>query len=230
MTLNAQDLSTVLKAPFQDKQWGVNLVLQGAVLTFFSFFLIGIPFLSGFILAITRNAIKGDTTLPNWQLGQYFTDGMKMLAAGIVYLLPIWAAWFVVGILFIVSILLTEQDDVFAFLTIISAVLMMALYALTFLYSLALMFVQPAYIPLLALGAPFKACFQFKGYIWPYIKQNIANILLGILFSYLAGMIASIGMVFLFVGYFFTFPYALAVIGNIHGLVYRRSALQYKGA
>lgn len=230
MTLTSQDLTTVLKAPFQDKQWGVNLVLQGAVLTFFSFFIIGLPFLSGFMLAITRNAIKGDHTLPNWQLGQYFKDGIKMFAVGLVYLLPVIAAWFVVLMIFVGSVLLAEQDDLFAILTIISSILMVAMYAFTFLYSLALTFVQQAYLPLLALGAPFKTCFQLKGYIWPFVKQNIANILLGILFSYLAGLIASVGMVFLFVGYFFTFPYALAVIANVHGLVYRRSALQYKPA
>lgn len=230
MTLTSQDLTTVLKAPFQDKQWGVNLVLQGAVLTFFSFLIIGLPFLSGFIVAITRNAINGDHTLPNWQLGQYFKDGLKLFAVGIIYLLPMWIAWFIVILLFVVSILLTEQDDVFAFLTIISSIVMMALYAVTFLYSLALALVQPVYMPLLAIGAPFRACFQFKEYIWPFIKQNIGNILLGLLFSYLAGLIASVGMIFFFVGYFFTFPYALAVIGNVHGLVYRQSALQYKRA
>lgn len=230
MTLTGQDLSTVLKAPFQDKNWGVNLVLQGAVLIFFSFFIVGLPFLAGFMLAITRRTIQGNSTLPNWELGQYFKDGLKMLGVGMAYLLPIWAAWFMVAMLFFVSVLLTEQDDVFAFLTFISAIFMFALYALTFFYALIMMFVQPAYIPLLAVGAPMSACFQFKGYIWPYIKHNIGNILLGILFSYLAGMIAAVGMIFLFVGYFFTFPYALAVIANIHGLVYRQSGIQYKGA
>ncbi len=230
MTLSGQDFSNVLKAPFQDKQWGVNLILQGALLLFLSFFIIGVPFLTGFMLAITRRTINNDPTLPNWEWGRYFKDGMKMLGVGIVYIAPLLAAWIGVFVLFFVSVLLVNQNDVFAVLTFVSALLMMGMYVLNFLFVIFMMFVQQAYVPLVAIGAPLRECFQFKTYIWPYLKHNIGNILLGILLGYLAGIIASVGMVFLFVGYFFTFPYAIAVMANVYGLVYRQSVIQYKGA
>lgn len=230
MTFTGQDIAAIFKYPIQDPQWFSKLILQGAVLSFLCFFLVGIPFLMGFILMITKRSIENNTTLPDWSdWGMYWRLGWRGIATQFLYMLPLLIMWFFVVMFFIAAIALTSYDESFGILMIPNGILYLVAYLVTFLYSLALsFFVQPTYSALLAVGAPIRACFRFKEFIWPYTKANIANLLLGLLLIYLASMIASFGMFFFFIGYFFTFPYALAITGYIHGLIYRQSPIQYK--
>lgn len=230
MSLSGQDIGAIFKYPLQDPQWFSKLILQGAILTFLSFLFIGLPFLMGFTLMITKRAIENNSTLPDWSdWGEYWRLGWRMIATQFLYMLPLLALWFLVVIFFVISTALVSYDDAFAVMMLPSTILFFVSYLVTFLYSLVLgWLMQPTYSALLAVGAPIKACFRFKDLVWPYIKANVGNIILGALLVYLAGMIASVGMFFLFVGYFFTFPYALAIMGYVHGLIYRQSPIQYK--
>lgn len=232
MLLSGQNIEDVFTHPFKDKDWFFKLFLQGAVLMLLSFFLIGIPFLLGFLITMTKRAIANDSKLPDWSdWGQYWRLGWRTMAVQFLYMLPLLLLWCVVLLFFGASIALTSYDDHFAVLTLVSSLFFFVTYLLTFLYSLTMGWVvYPVYMALLAVGAPIKDCFRIKAYVWPYIKANIGNIILGALLIYLAGMIASLGIFFLFVGYLFTLPYALAIMANVHGLIYRQSPIKYKAA
>lgn len=229
VTLGGEDFAAILKYPFLDKQWFSKLVLQGALLLFLSFFLVGIPFLAGFTIAITRRTIENKTNLPDWsEWGLFWRDGWKVIAINFVYMIPALVLLFGALLFFGISIGLTEVDNDFAILMVPTGIILFLVYFLVLIYELVIgWLVYPTIVPLIALNAPIKAGLRVKQYVWPYLKSNIGNLLLGLLIGYLVTIIASFGMFFLFIGYLFTMPYAFAVIAHINGLIYRKSPIQY---
>jgi len=228
MTFTNQDFTDIFKAPLRDKQWFSKLCLQGGLLLFLSFFLVGIPFLNGFLIRLLEQSIKDDPSLPDWsEWGTYWKVGWKSLLVNFVYSLPIFIIWpfmfaSAIGLQFI------DDNSPFMLLGVIFFFIIIACYICIFAYGVILNFIQNATAPLIAVGAPISQAFNIKGYIWPYIKHNALNIFIGFFIGYLASFIAMVGFLGFFVGYFFTMPYAIAIISHVHGLIYRRSAIQYK--
>ncbi len=230
MLLAGQKIEDILKYPFQDKQWFSKLFLQGALLLLLSFFIVGLPFLMGFFICLIRRSIDGQSSLPNWsEWGSYWRRGLRALVVQFVYVAPLLVLWLVMVLLFVGSIILSDYREAMAGLAIVGVFFMFITYAVTFLYAMALSwFIQPAFLPLIALDVPLKNCWRLKSYIWPYIKANLGNIILSLLLGYLASMIASLGLFIFFIGYFFTMPYALAVLAHVNGLIYRASPIKYQ--
>ena len=74
---------------FEDINWVVKIAIY-AGLSFFSFFLLPIPILLGYNIAITRNVKDGmKDPLPEWNdFGKMFMDGLNVWVAQLVYTLP----------------------------------------------------------------------------------------------------------------------------------------------
>lgn len=228
MQFTSQDLSDILQFPFKDKQWFSKLCLQGALLLFLSFFFIGIPFLNGFMARLLDQSIKGETTLPGWsEWGTYWRLGWKSLVVNFLYMLPAVGIWFVLVMGMMMLQFLSLADKNLELLPLLFLPVIFFAYGCMFLYTFAMQFVQAAYLPVIAQDAPMTAAFDLKGYVWPYIKQNALAIFIGFLIIYIASLIASVGMFALFIGYFFTLPYAFGVMAQVHGLIYRRSTIKY---
>lgn len=63
-------------------------LLWGGVVAVLSMFLIGIPFMAGYMTRCARNLLKGDNRLPAWDdLGGLLKDGIMVIVIGIVYCL-----------------------------------------------------------------------------------------------------------------------------------------------
>ncbi|EKD79451.1 MAG: hypothetical protein ACD_41C00067G0001, partial [uncultured bacterium] len=209
------------------------ICLQGAVLLLLSLFLIGIPFYIGFVMTITRRGIDGSDDYPGWnEWGLFWKRGWKAIAINFIYYIPILVIFFTYFALVFVPILIgaaTEVEEVAAVGAIFGAFGMIVLYACMFFYMIFFAVVQMATTPLIALDLPFSAGFQFKHYIWPYVKANALNLVLAWLISYIAGLVATLGMIFLFLGLFFTLPIAVAIMAYAHGVIYRISPIKYQG-
>lgn len=232
-TLSGEDFNRIIKYPFVGKDWFVHICLQGALLLFLCIFLIGIPFLTGFIISITRQGIDGSNIYPSWgDWGLYWKRGWKALAVNLIYYLPLAAMFFIYVSLVVIPLLLgaiTETEVLAAIGSLIGALGVFVLYFFMFIYVFCFAVIQMVTAPLLALDYPISASFQFSRYIWPYIKANAVSLLLAWLIGYLAGLLANVGLLFLFFGVVFTIPLAMAIMAYANGTIYRISEVKYHG-
>src|SRR5947209_4348294 len=75
---------------FDDPRW-IQKVLIGGLFIIASFILIGVFFIFGYMARLARNVIRGDQyPLPEWDdLGEYFSEGVKLFVVGLIYAIPI---------------------------------------------------------------------------------------------------------------------------------------------
>src|SRR5438132_12450645 len=75
---------------FDDPRW-IPKVLLGGVFALASIVFIGIFFIYGYLARLVRNVIDGvEPPLPEWDdLGEFFYEGLRLFAVGLVYALPI---------------------------------------------------------------------------------------------------------------------------------------------
>jgi len=66
----------------EDERW-VGKIVIGAVISFFTFLLLPIPLLAGWMVGITRNVMAGvERPLPEWDdFGTLFRDGLAVVVA-----------------------------------------------------------------------------------------------------------------------------------------------------
>lgn len=227
MAITSQQFNEIIKYPFQDPQWFSRMCLQGAVLMLLSFMFIGIPFAIGYMIRCIQKGIAGDQTLPDWsEWGTFWKLGWKAFAVNIVYMAPVFAIWILVGLCVLVIALVANANSDLEPLAGVAVLLGIVAYGITMVYSLLMMLVQPALFTAAAVGKTFSETIHPK-MIWPYIKANIANILIGIAIIYLTSMIASFGMFIFFIGIFFTIGYSYAVSGYTYGSIYRHSSVKF---
>lgn len=227
MAITGQQFSEIIKYPFQDPQWFSRLCLQGALLMLFSFTFIGIPFAIGYMIRCIQKGISGEQTLPDWsEWGVFWKLGWKAFTVNIVYMAPLLALWLLVGLSALVIALVVNVNSDLEPLIGVAVVLGIFAYGITMVYSLLMWVFQPALFTAVAVGKTFSESIRLK-MIWPYIKANIANILIGIAIVYLASMIASFGMFIFFIGIFFTIGYSYAVSGYTYGSIYRHSSVKF---
>lgn len=227
MAITSQQFSEIIKYPFQDPQWFSRLCLQGAVLFLFTFTFIGIPFAIGFMIRCIQKGISGDQTLPDWsEWGTFWKLGWKAFAVNLVYMAPLFAVWLLVGLCVLVIALVVNANSDLEPLSAFAVLLGIFAYGITMIYSLLMMLVQPALLTAAAIGKTFSESIRLKMFL-PYIKANIANILIGIAIIYLASMIATFGMFVFFIGIFFTIGYSYAVTGYTYGSIYRHSSVKF---
>jgi hypothetical protein len=222
MAFDGDDFGKVLKYPFQDPQWFSKMCVQGAVLLVLSFMLVGIPFSAGYMVVCAQKAINGDNTLPGWdEWGTFWKLGWKAIGVYIVYSLPLIALYvFVLMGYAVLGIDSITADIVFSILGFILS------YGVTFLYSIAMIFVQSAALSAIAIDRSFSECLEINTRLWPYIKANFGSILLALIATWVAGILAYLGLFIFFIGLLFTFNYYSTITGYANGLVYKKSKVK----
>lgn len=229
LSITSQHFNEILRYPISGKDWLVRVALQGAVLMLLCPFLVGIPLLTGLMVAHTKRGIDGSNDYPNWEWGTYWNLGWKAIAVNFLYYLPILA---LIGIYLITIVLplfiaaVTKTPEVATVSGMFGMMGMMIIYPMLFLYAIFYAAVQMAVSPKLAAGASLNATLQFKGYIWPYLKANVLNMLLVYLIGYLASLVASLGVLFMFIGVFLTMPFGIALMAYGNGVIYRLSTVK----
>jgi hypothetical protein len=184
------DVGKAFSLLFADKRW-LEKWLLGALLHIAAVLIIGIPFLLGYLLEVTRRAIKEETfELPEWQeWGIYFGQGLIFFIILLVYLLPVM------------------------FFSIISG-------CLTLPYLLLFYFIFPVLAFRFALTGDFASAFRFSEML-AFIQANLANLVVVWFVGLLATVVASFGVLAFFIGICFSAFWAEVALFYLSGSLYR---------
>jgi Protein of unknown function (DUF4013) len=233
-TVSFEGVKQAVFFPFRGEKWGLKMLI-GSALTFGAFIIPIVPLLPvfGYFGQIMKGIIvqEQDPEMPAWtDWGTLFLEGLKLLGAVVIYLLP--ALIFIVGgyILFMVldfSLVFSAQAMSHTYnnlspLPMIASGIGMFLGMAAIMLGIALAVVTAIILPS-ALGnmlskGKFEAAFQFREW-WPILKANLGGfILAGALtlgLFYLMYMLAIV--LYATVILCFLVPFALAAIFFITG-------------
>lgn len=199
-----------------DEDWvkklaiGSGLALAGLI----TFGLALIP-LAGWSLAIARRVMDGtQPMLPEWSdFGQLTIDGLKMIAIGVVWALPLIILGACAGA---ASALLAEQASGETISTVVSALVS----CLTVPYIILLVLLEPAAFGHLArtdqLGEALNPATAFKA-----VRANIgAYVIIALVYLFLVPIIQSLGSLLCVIGVFPAMAYTAAFTGHLIGQAY----------
>jgi len=93
-----EDIGRTITFVVDDRQW-VQKVVVGAAFTFLSFFIVGLPFVFGYMLELQRRVVRGvEPVLPDWDdLPGKFRDGLRFLGIAVIYLVVFGIVGWVLG-------------------------------------------------------------------------------------------------------------------------------------
>lgn len=209
MATTLQNVGDAFGYLFKDQHWFGKLAM-GALFVFLSMFIIGIPFLMGYMIWTTRNVIRREPyPLPEWtHFGDMFVTGLKLIVTYIVYYIPFWLIVFVPLILFFVMGFIQANPGYIG--------VFFGYYVFVIIASIAYgLFLIPVYLRFAmtdSVGRSLEA-----GKVWRFFKANFVNVLLILLLNWVAGVIGGIGVIILFVGVFFTMMYAYLIQAHLMG-------------
>ncbi|MEK7539638.1 MAG: DUF4013 domain-containing protein [Patescibacteria group bacterium] len=195
---------------FKDPNWVKKLVI-GTVFVLLTPFLIGIPFMSGYMIRIIRQRLQGKEGLPEWDdMGSLFVDGMKTLFIGLVYALPVVVVAF--GLAILMFIVGEVDSDAGAFM----GLLFLPFQGLSMLYSLFIILMHPHIYYVIATDAPLSQAFHVRKY-FQVLKVEWSNVLIALLMVWLAGALAWFGIFVFIIGFFIALAYVNMVTGDVYG-------------
>lgn len=202
---------------FDDPRW-MPKILLGGLFVLASVFIIGAFFLYGYLARLVRNVIDGQQhPLPEWDdLGDFFVEGFKLFAVGLVYVIPIAL---LVAVLIVPTAILSNIGDNDAMRNFGGAAAS-CVWCLIFPFGLALAAWLPAALLMVVTSGKFSAAFEF-GHIARFIRANAGNYVLAIVVWLVARFAAGLGVLLLCVGVIFTYFWAFAVGAYAMGQVYR---------
>lgn len=157
------DISKPFSFAFEDDQW-VNKFGMGALITL-------IPILNfawtGYMVELMRNVMNdAPEPLPTWDdLGRKFNDGLILVLAGFVYILPILAVACLPLSFMVVPAILSGNGDMQEIADAVAgvgSVVFFCLLCVFFVYALALSVIYPAIMVLFAREGTFASCFKFR--------------------------------------------------------------------
>ena len=198
---------------FEDPDWGRKLgigTLVGLVGIIFSPVLIGlIPLimLMGYALDTLRNVADGyEHPLPEWEdWGGFLARGFKLFAAILVWMLPLIVVAIPLGIGSTISESGGGAEAIGVLLIICGS-------CLSILWGLFVALISPAIYVRIARTDRFGSAFEFSK-VWGFTRDNIANVIIAILLTIVAGLIGSliagVGVIALVIGLLVTIPFAM---------------------
>lgn len=199
---------------FDDESW-ITKILIGGILAI-------IPIVNfavfGYMVETIRNVAQGmERPLPEWsEFGAKFVKGLVLFIIYFIYTIPIWP---LMCCFWAASLALGGGNGNGENLI---ALLLFPLYCLVGLYGLVLAILSPAILVRYAVTENFTSSFRF-GEIFGLITGNLGNYILAILLTWLAGLIAGLGVIACVVGVLFTGFWANLVMAHLYGQLHRAS-------
>jgi hypothetical protein len=201
------DIGSSFTYMFQDKDW-IKKILIGGVVGF-------IPIVNfaaiGYMVQIIRNVRDGQTLpLPEWdEFGKYFVDGLWIFLIFLVWAIPIIVVACLSGI---GTAAVGDSGDLQGAYGVVSA----CFSCLMVLWGFVIAAASPAIMIRFAESGQFSAGFQF-GEIFSFISANLGNYIIVIILVWVAGLIASLGVILCVIGVIFTQFWSYLVAGNLMG-------------
>ena len=213
------DIGKAFRFVFDDRDW-VTKVAIGGVMSLLSPLLIGLFFLGGYSVDLIKNVMNDvDSPLPTWDnLGDKAIKGIKLTVIFLVWAIPIIAVS-ILSALF--SIILgsngREVEGVAAAISICFG-------CINLVYGILLALVSPAIYVRFAQTEQISSGFQF-GEILAFTQRNLGDIIVALLISFVAGIVAAIaGTILCLIGLLFTMFWASLVQTHLFGQIGRKDA------
>jgi hypothetical protein len=209
------DFGKAFSFPFEDADW-LKKIGIAALLLFIP--LLGMLWVSGWSLEITKNVIRKDPEpLAAWDdFGGYLVRGFQVFIIWFVYALPIILATTCVSVVFSAALDPNAIDEAAGYASMAA---MVCVYCLVIMYSILLAFVIPAALGHFANEGKFSAAFRF-GEIFGLVRAAPGAYLLALIGNIIAGFIAGLGVILCAVGVVLTMAYSQAIIGHLNGQAY----------
>jgi hypothetical protein len=201
---------------FEDPDW-IKKILILALISLIP--IVGQMVLLGWVIAIIKKMIHNEpVTLPEIDFGGLLNDGWKMFVITLIYALP---SSILSGILNAVAAVGANAngDGSSEAAAGIVMVLSLCIGGLSFLYSIFLCFVLPIVYGRFAEYGTIGSGFQL-GPIFSMIKKAIGPLFMTLIGTFVAGIVAMLGIIGCGVGILATGVYAWAAIAHFYGQVY----------
>ncbi len=201
---------------FRSKGWFGKMLLLD-LFALLSVVLVGAFFCYGYLIEISRAVRRGERELPPWdQLGKKFVDGFLLGIAFLIWAIPLLIlGGLLAGLIAAIGCTASESGEMTCNpnglavgLIVVLTIVLIALYILLFVLIPAIwaQFLDGG------LGAALKVAAVFRRAVF---KPGITLL---VLVMYLAtSSVASLGIIALFIGLLFTFPYAFFVQSHLYG-------------
>ena len=208
-----------------DDEDGLGKVLIAVLVSLAGIFILPLPILTGYMVAVARRVKQGDDSLPPWDdFVRYWLDGVVITVAMMVYTLPFWL---VPGALFIGALLTGgagSQD--------LADTLLLGSMALSCLSTLLWVVLSLLLGPVLTLmyiqEGRFAALFQvgrvtrFIRACFPWLLQALG---IGLVLGFVIGVIGTVFGIIPCLGWLLMFaltPYPVMVMGHVYGQIARQ--------
>ena len=221
------DLGQGLRFFFEDPDW-IKKILIGGVFMLLSSLIVGGIFVGGYAMHVLRRVVRGEPRpLPEWDnLGAYFTDGLRAFGLYLVHLVAVGIVPAAIGFsIFVAGGGLAAfghssrgASDAAGALV---ALLMVALYGVTFVLMLLLMIYLPAAFIRFVVLDRFGAGFEVGENI-AFIRRNLGRYALALVIYVLASLVCQVGLLACCIGYFPAAFWAVCVGAWALGEVARR--------
>lgn len=222
------DLGQGFRFFFEDPDW-VKKILIGGVFMLLSSLIIGAIFVAGYGVHLLRRVMRGEPRpLPEWeQLGELFNDGLRAFGLYLLHLVAVLILPAGLGCLIglmgggLASFSRHSDSGGSAAAEGLLALLVMVLYAVTFLLMMILAIYFPAAFTRFAVLDRFASGFEVAENI-AFIRRNLGRYALALVLYLLASFVAQVGIIACCVGLFPASFWAFCVGAWAMGEVARR--------
>jgi hypothetical protein len=207
----------------EDPEW-VSKILIGGVFVVACSLLVGVPFVLGYVSRTLRNVVAGVARpLPGWDdMGGLFNEGLRLTG---VYLLHLLAVMVVLGVfvgILVAPMILSKAHDPADALGPFGALLIVVMYAVIMVVSLAVAVYLPAALVRTSLGGSVGAGLEWRENV-AFIRQNLANYALSLVAYLVAAFLAQFGIVLCCIGFFPAAFWSYLVLAVALGQTVRQS-------
>jgi hypothetical protein len=211
-----KDIGKAFSLPFKDPSWASKFIIA-ALFMLLCLLGIGIPVIVGYLIQVTQRVIRHEEpALPEWSdIGVKFVLGFKYCVVYVIYLIPV----FLLLIPVIGLAVATSATDAPEMVGVLSIIYIFGFTLLVIPYSLLLTAIFPIVAYRFALREKISDAIDL-GRIFKDFRLNWQNTAVVALIAIGIQSFAFIGILFFFIGVFFTVFYVYLVSAAMHGLLY----------
>lgn len=215
------DIGKSFSFVFEDENWLKQLLIGGLILC--------IPIVNfasmGYMVAVGRNVRDGrDIPLPDWGtgFGEYFMDGLRLVAGFLVYFLPVIVLSCIYGVVMGITGGTVSDSDAASGIIVLSS---LCLNCLVILFALVVSFLYPAIFARYVETGEISAMLKFSE-VFAFARANISNYLIvWLLIMFVVPIVGSLGAIACGIGMIFTYWYGNLISAHLVGQLLKNNVV-----